>query len=135
MINEYSYTQVLGIFKYIPIEELKKVPEAIIDEIIDKSNHNHSFEFNPELKFEEQGITSEAKEIISILYNVYWSKEKKKETESKNEFISLNKLFENKNNIKLEYNIEQEVKSLATIKKENILTLLINKIKEILHIC
>ena len=71
--NDYkiAYSQVLEIIKYLPVNYYERIPEKIIDMFKANMENNYKFEYYPNKRFEEQGVTDKAIEILSIIKEKY----------------------------------------------------------------
>lgn len=95
-------TEILEVLKYLPEEDLKKIPQKEIDFFEKNKDKNYVFKFNENLSFEEQSLLSETQAIIVKLYKDYFYSNK---TEKEN--------IEANNS-----NIEYKFKNIANTKNE-----------------
>lgn len=65
-------TEILEILKYLPEEDLRKIPQKEIDFFENNKAKNYVFKFNEDLSFEEQSLLSETQTIIVQLYKEYF---------------------------------------------------------------
>ena len=110
MNNNYSkaYVEVLEILKYIPKEDLKKIPKDIIFTLEKCADKEHIFRINKSIPFEEQNLMEETKDILANFFRDYWAtdfqreqiliKEKQDEYELEENKIKINydEVFKNK---------------------------------------
>ncbi len=110
MSNNYSksYVEVLEILKYIPKEDLEKVPKDIMYTLKKCAAKEYIFKINKSVPFEEQNLMKETKAILANFFRDYWAtdfqreqiliKEKQDEYELENNKIKINydKVFKNK---------------------------------------
>lgn len=102
MNNNYSkaYVEVLEILKYIPKEDLEKIPQDILQTLKKSANKNYIFKINKELPFEKQVLMEETKAILANFFRDYWAtdfqreqiklKEKQDEQELEKNKIKIN---------------------------------------------
>ena len=65
-------TEILEILKYLPKEDLRKIPQKEIDFFENNKAKNYVFKFNEDLSFEEQSLLPETQTIIVQLYKDYF---------------------------------------------------------------
>ncbi len=112
MEQEYedAYNEVLEVLKYIPKEDYEKIPKKIISLFENYRNEKNSFQYNAGVSFDKQGLSQNAKIILSIIYRSCWATEKEKNDIAKREkqrlkYIDIekrkkynvNEIFNNKN--------------------------------------
>lgn len=102
MNNNYSkaYVEVLEILKYIPKEDLEKIPQDILQTLKKSANKNYIFKINKELPFEKQVLMEETQAILANFFRDYWAtdfqreqiklKEKQDEQELEKNKIKIN---------------------------------------------
>lgn len=75
MNNNYSkaYVEVLEILKYIPKEEMQKIPDDILKTLTKKSDSNYSFKLDFNIPFESQELLNETKSILANFFRDYWA--------------------------------------------------------------
>ncbi len=75
MNNNYSkaYVEVLEILKYIPKEEMQKIPDDILKTLTKKSDSNYSFKLDFNIPFESQKLLNETKSILANFFRDYWA--------------------------------------------------------------
>ncbi len=72
------FSELYEIFKYLPDDFKKKIPEELLEIIKDNRNENYIFKYDKSKKLEEQDIYEETKAFITYLYlNYYCSFEEK----------------------------------------------------------
>ena len=156
-IDNYSkaYKEVLTILENVPEEEVKKIPENMIEVFKSKQDKNYIYEINVNKPFEEQEMLEETKAIFAIIFRDYWAtpeqrekilaKEKydrEKEEEQKRELYNPDNLFKNRNkkdsekneideNHSIKENQEEQTNLPIEIKKQNFFTRLIRFIKKL----
>ncbi len=79
MINVYteedyakSYMELLEILKYIPYEDVKKIPKEKLSYYEKNKDITYIYSYNPQLSFEEQ-TSKLTKILIANLYIDYWT--------------------------------------------------------------
>ena len=103
MENNYNkaYVEVLEVLKYIPKEDLKKVPKDIIETLENKKDMEYKYELNKNVAFENQILMQETKAILANFFRDYWATPEQrnaiKEKERKEEWE------EEQNKIKIDY--------------------------------
>lgn len=95
-------TEILEVLKYLPEEDLKKIPQKEIDFFEKNKDKNYVFKFNENLPFEEQSLLPETQAIIVKLYKDYFYSNK-----TENENVKANNT-----------NIEYKFKYIANTKNE-----------------
>lgn len=110
MNNNYSkaYVEVLEILKYIPKEDLEKVPKDIMYTLGKCADKEYIFKINKSVPFKEQYLMEETKDILANFFRDYWAtdfqreqiliKEKQDEYELEKNKIKINydEVFKNK---------------------------------------
>ncbi len=135
-----SYTEVLEILKYLPVEEYKKIPKEEIEFYQNNCDKQYKFTINPRLDLKEQNISRKANAVLVYLFKNYFATEVQKEKlnnilknnlykeeQLKREKYSTQNIFPKKNIEKIGI---QESTSIVPY-KENIFIKIINKIKSI----
>lgn len=142
-----AYTEVLEMLKYLPYEELNRIPKEKIDFFERNKDKSYKFNISLEKPLAEQNISIEANSVIITLFRDYFAtdtqKEKLKNILEQNEMKYQEELREKYNpdntfkkcNQKNEINenIIQNENSLVEY-KETFFRRFINKIKNIFHI-
>lgn len=130
-----AYKEVIEILKYVPEEDIKKIPNKMIEMFEEKMDKYYVFKYDESKSFEEQELLIETKAILANIFRDYWStpeqKEKiiakqnydrKKAEEKKREIYNPDNLFQKENN----KNTDNEI----ILYKESLLKKIINKIKK-----
>lgn len=142
-----AYTEVLEMLKYLPYEELNRIPKEKIDFFERNKDKSYKFNISLEKPLAEQNISIEANSVIITLFRDYFAtdaqREKLKNILYQNEMKYQEELREkyNPDNIfkkcnqenEINENIIQNEKSLIEY-KETFFRRFINKIKNIFHI-
>ena len=137
-----AYKEVYEILKYVPKEDLKRVPKKFMDMLEEKMNKNYKFSIDTSNDFiEEQELMIETRTILAYIFLNYWATEIQKEKVN----IKLKKDIEDaekqkrdlynvdilKNKKQLKENIGKEQENAMVIyKKENFITKIFNTIKK-----
>ena len=74
-----AYKEVIEILKYLPEEDVKKIPEEMINMFEKNMDKEYKYTINKNKPFNEQIMLKETREILAILYKDYWANEKQKE--------------------------------------------------------
>lgn len=141
-----AYTEVLEILKYIPLTEYQKIPKNKITLLEENANNAHLFFYNPVQTLDEQNVSKIAKSIIAIFFRDYWASDTQKENiikfqknirqrleENKIKKYNPNQIFKVKTEMQNVSEIEHS-KEIIVIKKENLISKILNKIKAWLKI-
>lgn len=141
-----AYTEVLEMLKYLPHEELNKIPKEKIDFFERNKDKSYKFKISLEKPLEEQNISIEANSVIITLFRDYFAadtqREKLKNILEQNEMRYQEKIREKYNPDNL-FKRQEQVKNteevitneVALVKyKESIFKKIINKIKSIFNI-
>ena len=104
------------ILKYMPDEELKKIPSKLRDFFKEVASKDYITNINPDLPLDKQQIKEKTKDIIALIYRNYWcSEEERKELDQK--LIENDKKFEEE--LREKYNPDNIFKNnVTTTKKE-----------------
>ena len=96
MDNNYkkAYTEVVEVLKYVPNEELKKIPQEIIQALNEFSDKNYEYKIDKSVPFENQILLDETKSILAVLFRDYWATDYQREQILISEKIEENKLNE-----------------------------------------
>lgn len=75
-----AYKEVYEILKYVPKEDLKRVPKKFMDMLEEKMNKNYKFSIDTSKDFiEEQELMIETRTILAYIFLNYWATEIQKE--------------------------------------------------------
>ena len=104
------------ILKYMPDEELKKIPSKLREFFKEVSSKDYVTNINPDLPLDKQQIKEKTKDIIALIYRNYWcSEEERKELDQK--LIENDRKFEEE--LREKYNPDNIFKNnVTTTKKE-----------------
>ena len=138
-----AYKEVLEIIKYLPENELSRIPKSKIEYLQRNQNPNHIFNFDSSVALEEQNISREANAIILNLINNYFLNEEKrrklaailennenKYQEKQREIYNPDNLFKNKPNINKTAKIQENL-SLVKYEEDKWYKKIFNIIKRI----
>ena len=122
MENNYhkAYVEVLEVLKYIPKEDLEKVPKDIIQTLENKKDMKYKYELNKNISFENQILMNETKAILANFFRDYWATPEQRnaiiEKERKEEWE------EEQNKIKIDYDavFKRNTKSVPPKKETQI---------------
>jgi len=137
-----AFKEVDEILKYIPDEELSKIPSEILISIKENMQLDYEFKINDVSNFENIEISEISKAILYIIYRDYWaSEEERKELElneknqrniienKKREKYNPDDVFKNKKRKIMDNNIKENI-SLVKY-DENVFNKIINYLKKI----
>jgi len=142
--KEYAmaYREVIEILKYVPEEDLDKIPQEKLDYYILNMDASYDYEIDEEKEFEEQEMSDITKAILANIFRDYWATPYQKERIEAKEKYDMDKMEEEKRE---KYNPDDIFKNKQTeerqkeitnlpmeIKKENFFKRLISFIKNII---
>ena len=137
-----AYKEVYEILKYVPKEDLKRVPKKFMDMLEEKMNKNYKFSIDTSNGFiEEQELMIETRTILAYIFLNYWATEIQKEKvnikfkkdiedaeKQKRDLYNVD-ILKNKKQLKENIGKEQE-NAMVIYKKENFITKIFNTIKK-----
>lgn len=140
-----AYKEVLEILKYIPKIDYDKIPIEKIELYKTMQDKNYIFKYNPSKTLDEQNVSKRAKAIIGLLFRDYWATESQKQKilakqkyerqqieEKKSKTFQYNDIFRNTSP---KEDITNAISNNSIIEyKENLFTIILNKIKNIFKI-
>ena len=130
-----AYTQVLEVLRNMNEEDIKKVPEKIIELFNRNCAKNYEFKINPVISLKELGLNNYALSLLAMLQINYWCKsddekialadkfsenERKDQEELRIKYNPDNLFKKNKQEIMQEENVVEK-KEQKIIPEENIL--------------
>ena len=135
-MSDYSkvFKELSEIFKYIPEEQMKKIPDEIIKRIEEKKDNEYNYEVIHIEDFQNQNMLKETRAILAVLYRDYWaSEEERKEIKEQERIEFINGKVELSNNskeifAKKDKRIEKEAKNAIIVYKESFIRKIIKKI-------
>lgn len=144
-----AYTELNEIFKFLPTEQLKKIPAKLRKNIKAEMDNEYNFKIDPSKTLEEQELMAETKALIVELYERYLCEDEEKDRweiydkfcldkieEKKKERFDPDNVFKNSDESKneedehYEWNIEE--KSLTEIEHLGFFGRIIQRIKRLL---
>lgn len=151
--KEYAraYTEVIEILKYVPEEDVNKIPKEKLDFYKNNMDTEYDYKIDTTKEFESQEISDKTKAILANIFRDYWAtpyqkerieeKEKndiKKIEEEKREKYNPDNIFKNTNQksvdkvIKEESETEENDNLPIEVKKESFFKKLINFLKSLI---
>lgn len=135
-MSDYSkvFKELSEIFKYIPEEQMKKIPDEIIKRIEEKKDNEYNYEVIHIEDFQNQNMLKETRAILAVLYRDYWaSEEERKEIKEQERIEFINGKVELSNNnkeifTKKDKKIEKEAENAIIVYKESFIRKIIKKI-------
>ncbi len=142
--KEYAmaYTEVSEILKYVPDEDVNKIPKEKLEFYKSNMDNEYSYKLDMTKEFEEQEMSDITKAILANIFRDYWATPYQKEIIEEKEKYDLEKLEEEKrekynpDNIfknKLEETVVENTNLPAEIKKETFFKKLISFIKGVFN--
>lgn len=139
-----SFTEVYYILQNTERELVNKIPLKFVNFLKDNMNSSYIPNIKTDVPIDQQNILEETEAILSLIYRSYWATDEEKKEfaiNDKKDFINneilkkenykgkdIYNLFKNKENL----NDIVLLDSLVTIKKENFIKKIFNKILKIL---
>ena len=138
--KEYSmaYTEVIEILKYVPDEDVQKIPEEKVEFYKNNMDNEYNYKLDMTKEFEEQEMSDITKAILANIFRDYWATPYQKERIEAKEKYDLEKLEEEKrdkynpDNIfkkKQKETVVENTNLPVEIKKETFFKKLINFLK------
>lgn len=140
-----AYTEVLEILKYMPENDVNKIPKKLLDTFEYKKDTNYSFIIDKNQDFSKLKILDETEAIMVNIFRDYWASSEQKAKikakmqndmkiieEEKRKGYNPDKLFAMKSDKEIEKCNNAELQII--VKKESFYKKIINAIKRILHI-
>lgn len=87
-----AYTEVVEVLKYMPKEDVNKIPNDILKYYKDNMDITYDFKIDDKKQFEQQNLSEKAKIVLAILFRDYWATKEQKEKIEKKEKYDLYKL-------------------------------------------
>ena len=75
-----AYTEVLEILKYMPEEDVKKIPKSMIDTFEYYSDKSYEYHISPKQDFGQLSTTDETDAIMVNIFKNYWATPEQRET-------------------------------------------------------
>ncbi len=144
-----AYKEVMEILKYVPDENINKIPKSMIEMFNIKMDKSYNFKIDISKELEEQNILNETKSIIANIFRDYWATpyqrerivakehyDREKEEEEKRKKYDPNDIFKEQKERRVA--IEREYSSNDNlpieVKKEKFYQKIINYIKNFLKL-
>ena len=96
--KEYAmaYTEVIEILKYVPDEDVQKIPEEKLEFYKNNMNKEYQYSLDMTKEFEEQEMSEITKAILANIFRDYWATPYQKERIEAKERYDLEKIEEEK---------------------------------------
>lgn len=147
MINkEYAmaYKEVIEILKYVPDEDVAKIPQEELDFYRENMDINYNYKIDESKEFEKQEMSEITKAVLANIFRDYWATPYQRERILAKEKYDLEKLEEEKrekynpdgifkNGNKEEIHIEKISNLPIEVKKEKFYKRLISFIKNLIN--
>ena len=141
--KEYSkaYTEVIEILKYVPDEDIKKIPKEELNFYKNNMDNDYNYKLDMTKEFEEQKMLDITKAILANIFRDYWATPHQKEIIEAKEKYDLEKAEEekrkkyNQDNIfkkKQEKRVLENTHISVEIKKESFLKKIVNFIRNLI---
>lgn len=144
-----AYTEVLEILKYMPKDDVNKIPKELVNTFEYKKDNNYIFAINEYQDFSKLKVLNETKAIMVNIFRDYWASPEQKEKikirqkhdmriieEEKRKKYNPDSIFKNKQSIVIENiapeNNEQHTKMIE-YKEQKWYKKLFNLIKNLFH--
>lgn len=133
-----AYTEVIEILKYVPDEDVQKIPEEKLEFYKNNMDNEYNYKLDMTKEFEEQEMSDITKAILANIFRDYWATPYQKERIEAKEKYDLEKIEEEKreqynpDNIfknKQESTVVENTNLPVEIKKETFFKKLISFIK------
>ena len=138
--KEYAmaYREVIEILKYVPYEDVKKIPEEEIEFYRESMNKEYDYKLDMTKEFEEQEMSDITRAILANIFRDYWATPYQKERIEAKEKFDLEKIEEEKRS---KYNpeniftkqekqvVQEDTRAFVETEKETFLKKLIDFIK------
>ncbi len=112
-----AYAETLEVLQYIPIEAYNKIPKTFIRFMEENCDENSEFTYNIAIPFEKQKLSDDTKNILAMLYRLFWATESEKVELRKDDELEiqkrkeLNEKYSPENVLKNRNNKPKEVKT------------------------
>ncbi len=138
--KEYAmaYKEVIEILKYVPYEDVKKIPEEEIEFYRESMDKEYDYKLDMTKEFEEQEMSDITRAILANIFRDYWATPYQKERIEAKEKFDLEKIEEEKRS---KYNpenmftkqeeqvVQEDTRAFVETEKETFLKKLIDFIK------
>lgn len=89
-----AYAEVLEVLKYVSLDDYNKIPKKYITFLEENSDENSTFTYNTAIPFKKQEISDDTKNILAMLYRLFWASEIEKAEFRKNDKLEEQKRIE-----------------------------------------
>ena len=105
-----AYAEVLEVLKYVSLDDYNKIPKKFITFMEENCDENSTFTYNIAIPFEKRNLSNDTKNILAMLYRLFWASEEDKKRfeyidkqniqkrKELNEKYSPENVFKNRNN-------------------------------------
>ena len=120
--KEYAmaYKEVIEILKYVPDEDIKKIPKEKIDFYKKNVDKEYNYKLDMTKEFEEQEMSDITKAILANIFRDYWATPYQKERIEAKEQSDMEKLEEEKRQKYNPDNIFKDRKEETTVENTNL---------------
>ena len=120
--KEYAmaYTEVIEILKYVPDEDVQKIPEEKLIFYKNNLDNEYSYRLDMTKEFEEQEMSEITKAILANIFRDYWATPYQKERIEAKEKYDLEKLEEEKREKYNPDNIFKKPKEETVVENTNL---------------
>lgn len=115
-----AYTQVLEVLRNMNEEDIKKVPEKIIELFNKNCAKNYEFKINPVISLKEQGLNNYALSLLAMLQINYWCKSDDEKIALADKFSENERKYQEE--LRKKYNLDNLFKKnkQETMQEENV---------------
>lgn len=136
-----AYAEVLEVLKYVSLDDYNKIPKKFITFMEENCDENSTFTYNIAIPFEKQNLSNDTKNILAMLYRLFWASEEDKKRfeyidkqniqkrKELNEKYSPENVFENRNNNMEANNADKKRNEIIEYKENNWIQKLFAKIR------
>lgn len=136
-----AYAEVLEVLKYVSLDDYNKIPKKFITFMEENCDENSTFTYNIAITFEKQNLSNDTKNILAMLYRLFWASEEDKKRfeyidkqniqkrKELNEKYSPENVFKNRNNNMEANNADKKRNEIIEYKENNWIQKLFAKIR------
>ena len=136
-----AYAEVLEVLKYVSLDDYNKIPKKFITFMEENCDENSTFTYNIAIPFEKQNLSNDTKNILAMLYRLFWASEEDKKRfeyidkkniqkrKELNEKYSPENVFKNRNNNMEANNADKKRNEIIEYKENNWIQKLFAKIR------
>lgn len=120
--KEYAmaYKEVIEILKYVPDEDVRKIPEEKLQFYKSNMDNEYNYKLNMTKEFEEQEMSDITKAILANIFRDYWANPYQKERIEAKEQSDMEKLEEERRQKYNPDNIFKDRKKETTVENTNL---------------